>query len=95
MPDDGIGLRKLVFQDVEVGKLREAYRRDLRDIYRFYLTDEQRERVAGMGHVRRFFWVLAWLVRNLLLRLAPSRRILLGCDYPLCPCFSERLAGGG
>ena len=77
MAGDDIGLGKLVFQDVRAGKLREAYRRDLRDIYRFYLTDDQRERVAGMGHFKRFFWVFAWLARNLLLRLAPARRILL------------------
>lgn len=77
MAGDDIGLGKLVFQDVRTGKLREAYRRDLRDIYRFYLTDDQRERVAGMGHIKRFFWVVSWLSLNLLRRLSPSRRILL------------------
>ncbi len=77
MTGDDIGLGKLVFQDVKAGKLREAYRRDLRDIYRFYLTDEQRERLAGMGHLRRFFWIASWLSVNLLRRLSPSRRILL------------------
>jgi sigma-B regulation protein RsbU (phosphoserine phosphatase) len=74
---DDIGLGKLVFEDVRAGKLREAYRRDLRDIYRFYLTDDQRERLARMGRVKRFFWVVSWLIRNLLIRLAPARRILL------------------
>jgi serine phosphatase RsbU (regulator of sigma subunit) len=59
------------------GKLAQAYKRDLHDIYRFYLTEEQRERLAGMGRLKRFFWVLRWLVRNLLFRLAPSRRLLL------------------
>ena len=77
MAGDDIRLSKLVLEDVRGGKLREAYRRDLRDIYRFYLTDEQRERLAGMGRVKRFFWVLGWLARNLLLRLAPARRLLL------------------
>ena len=77
MAGDEIRLGKLVFEDLKRGKLGQAYRRDLRDIYRFYLTDEQRERVAGMGHFKRFFWVLRWLIRNLLLRLAPSRRVLL------------------
>lgn len=77
MAGDDIGLGKLVFEDVRAGKLREAYRRDLRDIYRFYLTDDQRERLARMGRVKRFFWVVSWLIRNLLIRLAPARRILL------------------
>jgi sigma-B regulation protein RsbU (phosphoserine phosphatase) len=75
-PDD-IGLGKLVLEDVRGGRLAEAYRRDLRDIYRFYLTDEQRERLGAMGHLKRFFWITGWLARNLLLRLAPARRVLL------------------
>jgi len=74
---DDIRLGKLVLEDVRGGKLGETYRRDLRDIYRIYLTDEQRERLAGMGRVKRFLWVLGWLARNLLLRLAPARRLLL------------------
>jgi hypothetical protein len=74
-PDVGIG--KLVMDDVRRGKLAQAYRRDLRDIYRFYLTDAQRERLAGMRAVKRFFWIAWWLARNLLLRLSPSRRVLL------------------
>ena len=66
-----------MIEDFRRGKLGEAYRRDLRDIYRFYLSDEQRERLAGMRSVKRFFWILGWLARNLLLRLAPTRRLLL------------------
>ena len=30
-----------------------------------------------MGHLKRFFWVGAWLFRNLLRRLSPARRVLL------------------
>ncbi len=70
-------LRDLVIDDVKRGKLVQAYRRDLRDIYRFYLSDEQRERLAGMRHIKRFFWIASWLARNLLRRLSPARRILL------------------
>jgi hypothetical protein len=75
--DDGVGLRELIFDDFRRGKLGQAYRRDLRDIYRFYLTDEQRERLAGTGHFKRFFWITGWLSVNLLRRLSPNRRILL------------------
>ncbi len=70
-------LRDLVIDDVKRGKLAQAYRRDLRDIYRFYLSDEQRERLAGMRHIKRFFWIASWLARNLRRRLSPARRILL------------------
>jgi len=74
---DGDRLRDLIFDDIKRGKLGQAYRRDLRDIYRFYLTDEQRERLAAMRPFKRFFWVAGWLSINLLRRLSPSRRVLL------------------
>ena len=77
MADDGVRLRELLFDGVKRGKLGAAYRRDLKDIYRFYLTDEQRERLAGMRPFKRFFWIASWLARNLLGRLSPPRRLLL------------------
>jgi hypothetical protein len=77
VPGDDVRLGRLLMDDMRQGKLAQAYKRDLHDIYRFYLTEEQRERLAGMGRLKRFFWVLRWLVRNLLFRLAPSRRLLL------------------
>lgn len=77
MAGDDVRLGKLVFEDVRRGKLGQTYRRDLRDIYRFYLTDEQRERLAGMRPAKRFFWIASWLSRNLLRRLSPARRVLL------------------
>jgi hypothetical protein len=70
-------LRDLVIDDVKRGKLAQAYRRDLRDIYRFYLSDEQRERLSGMRPLKRFFWIASWLARSLLRRLSPARRVLL------------------
>ncbi len=77
MAGQDVPLRELIFDDIERSKLGEAYRRDLRDIYRFYLTEEQRERLAAMGPLKRFFWITGWLSRNLLRRLSPSRRLLL------------------
>jgi hypothetical protein len=70
-------LRDLVIDDIKRGKLAQAYRRDLRDIYRFYLSDEQRERLRAMRPIKRFFWITSWLARSLLRRLSPARRVLL------------------
>src|SRR5204863_7311433 len=70
-------LGRLLINDMRRGKLGQAYKRDLHDIYRFYLSEDQRERLLGMSRLKRFFWVLRWLVRNLLFRLSPSRRLLL------------------
>ncbi|HEX4825276.1 MAG TPA: PP2C family protein-serine/threonine phosphatase [Candidatus Polarisedimenticolaceae bacterium] len=74
---DDVRLGRLLMDDMRRGKLGQAYKRDLADIYRFYLTEEQREQLVGMGSLKRFFWVVRWLIRNLLFRLSPSRRLLL------------------
>lgn len=74
---NGVSLHDLLLDDVRHGKLGQAYRRDFADIYRFYLTDEQRERLAGMRPLKRFFWIAGWLSVNVLRRLSPSRRVLL------------------
>jgi phosphoserine phosphatase RsbU/P len=77
VPGEGLGLRELIFDDVKRGKLGQAYRRDFTDIYRFYLTDAQRERLAGMGHFKRFIWIAGWVSVSVLRRLSPSRQLML------------------
>ena len=70
-------LRDVIVDDVKRGGAFRSLRRDVRDIYRFYLTEEERERLGRMSRLKRFFWIAWWLVRNLLLRLSPNRRLLL------------------
>ena len=74
---DPAGFGRIVYDDVKHGRLVQNLRRDVRDIYRFYLTEDERERLAGMKRVKRLLWIAWWLSRNLLLRLSPNRRLLL------------------
>jgi hypothetical protein len=88
---DPAGLGRIVYDDVKRGKLVQTFRRDVRDIYRFYLTDDERERLAKMKRVRRLLWIAWWLSRNLLLRLSPNRRLLLvlaAAVYIVNPSFT-------
>jgi serine phosphatase RsbU (regulator of sigma subunit) len=71
------GFGRLVVEDVKRGRHGQTLRRDLRDVYRFYLSEEERERLASMGKVKRFFRIGWWLVRNMLRRLSPNRRLIL------------------
>ncbi len=66
-----------IFQDVRARDLPRSLRRDLSDLYRFYLDDDTRARLAGMGRVRRAFKVCCWTFKSLLLKLSPLRRIML------------------
>jgi hypothetical protein len=53
------------------------FRRDLRDLYDYYLDDAQRERLARMGRVRQAFTLSWWFLRGLVMKLPPARRLLL------------------
>jgi sigma-B regulation protein RsbU (phosphoserine phosphatase) len=64
-----------VLADLRQADVPRSLRRDLRDLVRFYLDDDQRARLAGMGRIRRFFLRLAWILRAMLLRLSPARRL--------------------
>lgn len=66
-----------MFQDVRARELPGSVRQDLRAIYRFYLDDERRARLDAMGPMKRALFVPIWTVRSLLLKLTPSRRLLL------------------
>jgi hypothetical protein len=68
---------KEIFRDVRARDLPGSLRRDFADLYLFYLDDETRARLAGMGRVRRAIKMVWWTFRSLLLKLAPMRRLLL------------------
>lgn len=70
-------LGNILFRDVRARELPRTLRRDLRDIYRFYLDDESRARLARVGRCRRAWKIFIWTARSLLLKLAPLRRMLL------------------
>ena len=70
MEQPGIG--RLVVEDSKRGQHGRVLRRDLRDIYRFYLSEEERERLGQMRPLKRWLWILWWVARNLLRRLSPA-----------------------
>lgn len=49
----------------------------LEDIEAFYLDQASRRRLAAAGRIRRFVLRVFWLVRSLLMKLTPARRIML------------------
>jgi hypothetical protein len=69
--------RKTVSSDFREGKIKDNVRRDLRDLYDFYIDEDRKTRLAQMGRFRRWIWRLGWLLWNLILKLSPARRILL------------------
>ncbi len=52
-------------------------RRDLNDLYRFYLDEEEQAQLAEMNRVQRGVASTYWLLKSMVLKLPPTRRLLL------------------
>jgi len=70
------GLGHVVWRDLRAAR-PGAYLGELRELYNFYLDEESRTRLAGMGRIRRAVALLGWVAKSLLLKLSPARRIML------------------
>lgn len=91
------GARQLggqLMSDIRRGDLRRSMRRDLRDIYEFYLDEERRDRLRRMGRIHRWFWTLGWVLKETILRLPPGRRVLLVLAFTLFVIGDARLTIG-
>jgi serine phosphatase RsbU (regulator of sigma subunit) len=68
---------RVVAADVRQRGARRAIGHTLSSLEAFYLTDDDRRRLAGMPAFRRGLRRTWWLIRSLLLKLTPGRRIML------------------
>ena len=69
-------LREILFKDVRARDLPRSVRQELRSLHRFYLDEERREKLHAMGRVRRAFWIFVFLLKSLLAKLSPARRVM-------------------
>jgi hypothetical protein len=70
-------ITRTILNDIRRGGFKRTLRQDLKDIYHFYLDYETKKRLAQMGRVKRWFFQIFWLLKSLILKLSPIRRILL------------------
>lgn len=70
-------LRKIVLEDIRHGGFKRTLLHDLRDIYNFYLDDATRIRLEKMSRFKRWIYRFFWLIKSLILKLTPMRRLLL------------------
>ena len=79
---EGGGRRATGWGRALVDDLRKAHFgrdswQELRELYFFYLDSEARARLAAMGRIRRAFLLLGWLLKSLMSKLSPVRRLML------------------
>ncbi|MFZ1292515.1 MAG: PP2C family protein-serine/threonine phosphatase [Melioribacteraceae bacterium] len=63
--------------DISEGGFSTNISKDYSDLKEFFLTGERKQQLSGMGKIKRFFYMLWWMLKELLFKLNPTRRLLL------------------
>ncbi len=75
--DKARAFHRVILRDFRGAGIRKTLRQDFRDLYRFYVDEEQRAELQRKGRIRRAVWITWHLLKSLILRLSPARRLLL------------------
>jgi sigma-B regulation protein RsbU (phosphoserine phosphatase) len=70
-------LFRTFLDDINQVNIRRSFKNDWKELKEFFLTEQRKEKLRRMGRVRRWFYTVFWLLKGLILRLTPFRRILL------------------
>ncbi|NIR52800.1 serine/threonine-protein phosphatase [candidate division KSB1 bacterium] len=68
---------KEFFRNIFGGDVKGSVSRSFKELREFYLDEGRRERLASMGRVKRWFLTGFWLLKAMILKLSPMRRVLL------------------
>ena len=63
--------------DISGGGFKNDITTDFEDMKEFFLNDERKKQISGMGRIKAFFYMSWWLLKELLLKLTPTRRLVL------------------
>lgn len=70
-------LRQTLHDDLKHGDFWKSLRKDWAELKAYSLDDDRRTRLAAMGPLKRAFFTAWWVLRQMILRLTPARRILV------------------
>jgi hypothetical protein len=84
------GHRKLydtIKDDISEGGFRSDISTDFEDLKEYFLNDERKKQLSSMGKIKSFFFMTWWLLSEMLLKLTPTRRLvlILGIIFLLLP----------
>lgn len=63
--------------DIRRRDLWHTLRKDFRDLKEFYIDEEKQTRLQKMSWFKRLFFFLGWILKSMLLKLTPVRRLLM------------------
>jgi sigma-B regulation protein RsbU (phosphoserine phosphatase) len=70
-------LGKTILEDLGRGDFERSMKRDYRELRDFMLTEEREKRSKEMKPLKRSLFIAWWFLEGLVLKLTPTRRILL------------------
>ena len=70
-------LRDTLRDDFRHSNHWQNFRREFRELKEFYLDEDKKKRLAGMSPIQRGLHLCGWLLKSMLMRLTPLRRVLL------------------
>lgn len=71
------GLRKTIKKDLKEGDFYRTLSRDIKEIREFYISQDKKKRLSEMKSIKRGFFLVWWILKSMILKLTPVRRILL------------------
>ncbi len=66
-----------VIDDMRSSDLQVSLKRDFRETYDFYVSDEERAKLAEMGSFKKSVFSAYYMMRSLFLKLSPARRLVV------------------
>ncbi|HTX17437.1 MAG TPA: PP2C family protein-serine/threonine phosphatase [Bacteroidota bacterium] len=70
-------LRDTLRDDIQYHSHWQSFRKELKDLREFYIDAEKKKRLEAMSPVQRAFHLSGWILKSMLMRLTPLRRVLL------------------
>lgn len=70
-------LRSRLKSDISEQSLSKNFMRDLKDLKEFYISNEKKKQLSKMNPFKRFFFLTFWILKSMILKLTPVRRLLL------------------
>ncbi|MCB0753131.1 MAG: hypothetical protein KDC52_16780, partial [Ignavibacteriae bacterium] len=64
-------------KDISEGGFKSDLTTDFSELKEFFLNSDRKSQLAGMGKFKAFFYMSWWLLKELLLKLNPTRRLVL------------------
>jgi phosphoserine phosphatase RsbU/P len=85
---------RIVIDDIQRRGIRRTVGGTFASLERFYVTEEDRKRLTELSEFRRWLRRFWWLVKGLLLKLTPARRVMLAAALVLFVFGTERFNAG-